>query len=84
MARLFLLSGCRSSSTGSGSLQILKNNIQELMIEKLTKTNTRGIVGNKNNKNSSNRMDLTCLLQIRLSLENNKDSFINFLILLVS
>ena len=55
------------------------------MIEKLTKINTRGIVGNKSNKNSSNRMDLTCLLQIRLSLENkNNDSFIILLILLVS
>ena len=43
---------------GSVALQILKTNIEQLMIEKLTKTNTRGIVGNKSNKNSSNRMDL--------------------------
>ena len=56
--RLFQLSWCRSSSTRSGTLQILKTNIEELMIEKLTKTNTKGIVCNKSNKNSSNRMDL--------------------------
>ena len=52
------------------------------MIEKLTKTNTRGTVGNKSNKSSSIRMDLSCLLQIRLSLENNNDSFVTLLILL--
>ena len=56
--RLFYLSGYRSSSTGSGALQILKTNIEQPMIEELTKSNTRGIASNKSNKNSSNRMDL--------------------------
>ena len=57
----------------------------KLMIKKQTKINTRGIVGNESNKNSSNRMDLTCLLQIRLSLENNNnDSFVTILIVMFS
>ena len=44
-------------------------------------TNTRGIVSDKNNQYSSNRMDLTCLSRIRLSLENNKnDSLITLFI----
>ena len=34
------------------------------------KTNSRGIVSDKNNQNSSNRIDLTCLLRISFSLEN--------------
>ena len=68
----------------SGALQILKNKIRELMTEKLTKINTRGIGGNKSNKNSSNRMDLTFLLQNSLYLENDSNnSFITLLILLV-
>ena len=54
------------------------------MTEKLTKINTRGIGGNKSNKNSSNRMDLTFLLQNSLYLENDSNnSFITLLILLV-
>ena len=32
---LFQLSGCRSSSTESNGLEILKTNIEELMTEKL-------------------------------------------------
>ena len=68
----------------SGALQILKNKIRELMTEKLTKINTRGIGGNKSNNNSSNRMDLTFLLQNSLYLENDSNnSFITLLILLV-
>ena len=71
--------------TESGALEILKTNMEELITEKLTKTNTRGIVGNKSNKNSLNRVDLTSLLQIRLSLENNNNnSFVTLSILLFS
>ena len=47
----------------------------------IEKTNTRAIVSDKNNQNSSNRMDLTCLSRISLSLENNKnDSLITLFI----
>ena len=43
------------------------------------------MVGDKNNWNSSNRMDLTCLWKTSLSLENNiNDSLIALLIVLVS
>ena len=62
---------------------------EELLIQNRrtidTKTNTRGIVSDKNNSKSSNRMDLTCLSRISLFLENNKnDSLTTLLFLLVS
>ena len=38
------------------------------------KTNSRGIVSDKNNQNSSNRIDLTSLSRISFSLENNKNN----------
>ena len=44
------------------------------MIEKLTKTNTRGIVGNRNKKFIANNLSLE---------NNNNDSFVALLILLV-
>ena len=45
------------------------------------KTNTRGIVSDQNKRNSSNKMDLTCLSRISLFLENNKnDSLITLFI----
>ena len=58
-------------------MEILKTNIRTID----RKTNSRGIVSDKNNQNSSNRMDLTCLSRISLSLENNKnDSLITLFI----
>ena len=36
MIMLFWFLGCRSSSTGNDGLEIFKNNIEELIIEKLT------------------------------------------------
>ena len=51
----------------------------------IDQTNTRGILSDKNNPNTSKRMDLTCLSKISLSLENNKnDSSITLFFLLVS
>ena len=62
--------GCHSSLTGSDGSEILKTNIRT----NDRKTNTSGIKSDKNNQNSSNRMDLTCLSRINLSLENNKNN----------
>ena len=63
--------------TGSDGLGILKTNIRT----NDRKTNTKGFVSDKNNQNSSNRMNLTCLLRISLSFENNKsDSLITLFI----
>ena len=49
------------------------------------KTNSRGVVSDKNNQNKSNRVNLTCLSSITLSFENNKnDSLTTLLSVLVS